>query len=54
MIGATLRGAGDRRCVLALRESASIVWGRCTRLLRHRLYWLCWLRRENGGAVPVA
>ena len=53
-IGATLRGAGNRRRVLALRDSGSIVWSRCTRLLRHRLHLLCWLRRENGGAVPVA
>ena len=54
MIGATLRGAGNRRRVLALRDSGSIVCSRCTRLLRHRLHWLCWLRREDGGAVPVA
>ena len=53
-IGATLRGAGNRRRVLALRDSGSVVWSRCTRLLRHRLHLLCWLRRENGGAVPVA
>ena len=53
-IGVTLRGAGNRRRVLALRDSGSIVWSRCTRLLRHRLHLLCWLRRENGGAVPVA
>ena len=53
-IGATLRGTGNRRRVLALWDSGSIVWSRCTRLLRHRLHLLCWLRRENGGAVPVA
>ena len=53
-IGVTLRGAGNRRRVLALRDSGSIVWSRCTRLLRHRLHLLCWLRREDGGAVPVA
>ena len=54
VIGATLRGAGNRRRLLALRDSGSIVRSRCTRLLRHRLHGLCWLRRENGGAVPVA
>ncbi len=53
-IGATLRDDGNRRRVLALRDSGSIVRSRCTRLLRHRLHGLCWLRRENGGAVPVA